>query len=241
MTNKYLYKVIANEPINNNVYKLTISGDTSKIKYAGQFCDIKIDRLFLRRPISIYDYTKDTITMVYKVVGEGTDILSKVGIGETLDVLVGLGNGFDINKCGSEIEIVGGGIGVPPLYYLAKQLISIGKKPKILLGFNTKDDVILVEDFEKLGLETQVYTVDGSFGKKGFVTNGQSKNAYVFTCGPLPMLQAVYNNCSKGQFSFEARMGCGFGACMGCTTNTKNGPKRICKDGPILYWEEIIW
>ncbi len=237
------FTVTANEKIAENVYKMTLSGDVSSIKNAGEFINIKIDGLYLRRPISVYDKDENSVIIVYKVVGKGTEIMAKMK-NEKLDVLTGLGNGYDLDNSGNTPLLIGGGVGVPPLYLLAKRLIKQGKKVKVVLGFNTKSEIILKEDFEKLGAEVLVSTVDGSYGTKGFVTDAINglDYSYVYTCGPLPMLKAVYNNIkTSGEFSFEEKMGCGFGACMGCSCKTLYGNKRICKDGPVLKREEIIW
>ena len=237
------FTVIANEKIAENVYKMKLLGDVSGIKNSGEFINIKIDGLYLRRPISVYDKDDTSVTIVYKVVGKGTEIMSKMQ-NEKLDVLTGLGNGYNLDNSGDAPLLIGGGVGVPPLYLLAKKLISQNKKVKVILGFNTKSEIILKEDFEKLGAEVFVTTVDGSYGIKGFVTDAikDIEYSYVYTCGPLPMLKAVYNNIkTSGEFSFEEKMGCGFGACMGCSCKTLYGNKRICKDGPVLKREEIIW
>ncbi len=237
------FTVIGNEKLNESVYKMTLLGDVSAIKNPGEFINIKIDGLYLRRPISVYDKGENTVTVVYKVVGKGTEIMSKMA-SERLDVLTGLGNGYNVDNSGNAPLLIGGGVGVPPLYMLAKKLIENGKKPTVILGFNTSSEIILKEDFETLGANVIVTTVDGSYGVKGFVTNAlENLNySYVYTCGPLPMLKAVYSTIkTSGEFSFEERMGCGFGACMGCSCKTLYGNKRICKDGPVLKREEIIW
>lgn len=238
-----MLKVVSNVEIQEDIYALTLEGDFSQITNPGQFVNIKIDDCFLRRPISICHYSDRLITLLYKLVGRGTALLSKKQPGDKLDVIYPLGNGFDLNKEFTAPLLIGGGIGVPPLYQLAKELVTIGKKPTILLGFNSINQVILVDEFEKLGLQVKVATVDGSYGHKGFVTDlcKDLSYDYAFTCGPEPMLKAVYDVVPDGQFSFEARMACGFGACMGCTCKTKYGNKRICKDGPVLFKEEIIW
>ncbi len=240
---KTIFEVIENICIAKSVYKMTLSGDTNEIKTAGQFVNIMIDGLYLRRPISVCDYDESTLTLVYKVVGKGTELLSTSIIGTKLDILTGLGNGYDLSKSGDCPLLIGGGVGVPPLYNLAKKLIAQGKKVSVILGFNTKDEVFFADEFKSLGADVYVTTVDGSCGIKGFVTDA-IKNAYsyFYTCGPEPMLKAVYNKTTtSGQFSFEERMGCGFGACMGCSCKTLYGNKRICKDGPVLEKEEIIW
>ena len=237
------YSILSNDKIAENVYKMKLVGDVSSIVNAGEFINIKIDGLYLRRPISVYDVSENFVTIVYKVVGKGTEIMSKL-TSERLDVLTGLGNGYNLDASGDNPLLIGGGVGVPPLYLLAKKLINQGKSVTVILGFNTYSEIILKEDFEKLGAKVLVTTVDGSYGIKGFVTDaiGGLNYSYVYTCGPLPMLKAVYNNTkTSGEYSFEERMGCGFGACMGCSCKTLYGNKRICKDGPVLKKEEIIW
>ncbi|MDE7389490.1 MAG: dihydroorotate dehydrogenase electron transfer subunit [Lachnospiraceae bacterium] len=243
--NQGIYSVLSNEKIAKDVFKMTLSGDTSSITAPGQFVNIKLDGFYLRRPISICDFDNHSITLIYKVVGQGTELMSKLSVETELDTLVGLGNGFDISKSGDRPLLIGGGVGVPPMFKLCKDLIKRGAKPAVILGFNTKDEVFYEDEFKALGTDTFVTTVDGSHGTKGFVTDAfplVGKYSYFYTCGPLPMFKAVYNNTdTEGQFSFEERMGCGFGACMGCTCKTKYGNKRICKDGPVLVKEEIIW
>ena len=224
--------------------KMTLSGDTSHITKPGQFVNIKLDGLFLRRPISVCDCEENKLTLIYKVVGKGTKAMSAMGPGEKLDILTGLGNGYDLSKSGEKPLLLGGGVGVPPLYMLAKKLIEEGKKVSVILGFNTKSEVFYENEFKALGCDVSVATADGSYGIKGFVTDAVKDKAYTYTycCGPEPMLKAVYNTCeTSGQYSFEERMGCGFGACMGCSCKTKYANKRICKDGPVLEKEEIIW
>ena len=238
-----LLKIILNKKIAKDVYKMELFGDVSAITAPGQFVNIKIDGLFLRRPISVCNCESNTLTLIYKVVGKGTEIMSKMQDGE-LDVLVGLGNGYDISPSGKTPLLLGGGVGVPPLYMLAKQLISNGKKVTVVLGFNTKDEVFYEKEFKELGANVIVTTVDGSMGIKGFVTDAVKDldYSYFYTCGPEPMLKAIYKTLqTQGQFSFEERMGCGFGACMGCSCKTITGYKRICKEGPVLSKEEILW
>lgn len=239
-----IYTVKSNEKLTDNVFKMIFEGDTSAVTAPGQFINIKIDSLYLRRPISIFDCKENELSIIYKVVGAGTEIMSNMPDGTKLDCLVGLGNGFDISKAGDNPVVIGGGVGVPPMYYLAKKLIEDGKKVTAVLGFNTANEIFGKKDFEALGVDTIVTTVDGSEGIKGFVTDALKdiEYSYFFTCGPEPMLKAVYNSTNtSGQFSFEERMGCGFGACMGCSCKTKYGNKRICKEGPVLVKEEIIW
>ncbi len=237
-----LFEIKSNVNIAKNVYKMTLVGDTSNV-YCGQFVNVKIQGLYLRRPISVCDLNGNELTIIYKVVGKGTKILSSLK-GGVLDILTGLGNGYNTEISGKNPLLIGGGVGVPPLYLLAKQLIKEGKTPTAILGFNGKEEVFLKDELESLGVKVYVTTVDGSFGIKGFVTDAIKglDYSYFYTCGPEPMLKAVYNNTkTSGQFSFEERMGCGFGACMGCSCKTLYGNKRICKDGPVLIKEEIIW
>ncbi len=240
-----IYSVVSNIKIAKDVYKMILSGDTSAITAPGQFVNIKLDGFYLRRPISICDYDETNITIIYKVVGQGTELMSKLDPYQKLDLLVGLGNGFDISTSGDKPLLIGGGVGVPPLYNLCKQLLAKGAVPNVILGFNTSYEIFAAKSFEKLGVKVFVTTVDGSSGIKGFVTDALplvGDYSYFYTCGPLPMFKAVYNaTATSGQFSFEERMGCGFGACMGCTYKTKDGNKRICKDGPVLVKEEIVW
>ncbi len=240
---KVLLKVISNEPLTSNVYRMKLAGDVSGITAPGQFINIELSGFFLRRPISVFDADDNSVTIIYKVVGQGTAAMSKMTGGEELDVLTGLGNGYDTSLSGETPLLIGGGVGVPPLYMLAKKLISEGKTPSVILGFNTKDEVFCEDDFASLGCKVSVTTADGSYGIKGFVTAAMdAPYSYFYTCGPEPMLKAVYKSSSTpGQFSFEERMGCGFGACMGCSCKTVTGYKRICKEGPVLKKEEIIW
>jgi len=238
------FEIIGNRQLAPNVYEMTLRGDTSAITAPGQFVNIRIEGLFLRRPISVCNLEDDLLTLIYKVVGEGTARMAAMQPGAQLDVLSGLGNGYDLDLCGENPLLIGGGAGVPPMYLLARRLLQAGKKPAVILGFNTAAEIFYADQFRALGIETIVTTVDGSHGVKGFVTNGMQGREYshVCCCGPEPMLRAVYNAAeTSGQFSFEERMGCGFGACMGCTCKTKYGNKRICKDGPVLVKEEIIW
>ena len=229
--------------IQKNIFAMNLGGDCSEINAPGQFINIHVDGFYLRRPISIYSYGKDYVTIIFKVVGQGTKALSQMNVGEELDVLLPLGNGFDPEKGGEKPLLVGGGIGVPPIFGLAESFMNKGIVPQVVIGFNSEDDVILARQFETLGITPIITTVDGSVGVKGFVTDAMKDLDfdYVYTCGPEPMLKAIWDVTPDGQFSFEARMACGFGACMGCTCETKYGYKRICKDGPVLYKEEIIW
>ncbi|NCB74854.1 MAG: dihydroorotate dehydrogenase electron transfer subunit [Clostridia bacterium] len=242
---KSIFTIENNERLTQDVYKMSLRGDTSDFKAPGQFVNIELEGLYLRRPISVCDLDGSNLTLIYKVVGKGTEQLSRMSRGKTLDLLTGLGNGYDTQKSGNTPLLIGGGVGVPPLYLLAKKLLAEGKTPTAILGFNTESDVFYENEFHALGMEVSITTVDGSRGTKGFVTDAM-KNcevySYTYSCGPELMLKAVYRaSVTEGQFSFEERMGCGFGACMGCSCETKYGYKRICKDGPVLEKGEIVW
>ncbi len=246
MYKKDIYTIQSNEPLTPAVYRMVLEGDTQYVTRSGQFINIELEGKFLRRPISVSDYDATTITIIYKVVGRGTEQMRAMTAGQKLDILTGLGNGFSTENKAERPLLVGGGVGVPPLYNLAKRLLSEGKRPTVVLGFNTKEEVFYAEEFKALGVDVFVATADGSMGIKGFVTDAICEASiefdYLYTCGPLPMLKALYDNTSvDGEYSFEERMGCGFGACMGCSCKTKYGNKRICKDGPVLKREEIIW
>ncbi len=238
------FTVVSNDKIAKDVFLMQLYGNTENITRPGQFIHIELPGFFLRRPISVCDLNGYKLTVIYKIFGEGTEYMSKLLAGTVLDVLAGLGNGFDTEKSGEQPLLIGGGAGVPPLYMLAKRLIKDGKKPSVILGFNNADEVFFKDEFEKLGCKTVVATADGSVGVKGFVTDAlkEFEYDYIFTCGPIPMLRAVYEKTeTDGQYSFEERMGCGIGACMGCVCQTKKGYKRICKEGPVLRREEIAW
>ena len=237
------YTILENIPLTASVYRMALAGDTSAITRPGQFVDLKLEGLFLRRPISVCDWDDQRLTIIYKVVGRGTEQMSRMVPGQRLDALTGLGNGYDLSCAGDAPVLIGGGVGVPPLYGLARRLIGQGRRVAVCLGFNTAEEVFCEDAFRAMGCEVSVSTVDGSHGAKGFVTGILPKApTHYYACGPEPMLRAVYGalECS-GQMSFEARMGCGFGACMGCSCQTIAGPKRICKDGPVLRKEEILW
>ena len=238
-----IFKISLNQKLTDNVYKMVLVGDTSDITACGQFINIQLDGLYLRRPISVCDCDETAVTIIYKVVGKGTEQMSKMAVGESLDVLTGLGNGYDLSLSGDKPVLLGGGVGVPPLYMLAKKLVAQGKKVSVILGFNTQCEVFYEQEFKDLGCDVTVTTVDGSYGVKGFVTNAYPNDyTYFYTCGPEPMLKAIYKTSkTSGQLSFEERMGCGFGACMGCSCKTIAGYKRICKDGPVMQKEEILW
>ena len=238
-----IFEIIENVSLTSSVKKMTLKGDVSAITNAGQFVNIKIDGLFLRRPISVCDLAEETFTIIYKVVGKGTEKLAQMQGGK-LDILTGLGNGYDLSMAGDSPVLIGGGVGVPPMYLLAKRLIALGKKVTVILGFNTKEEIFYENEFKALGATVFVTTVDGSYGVKGFVTDALKDvdYSYFYTCGPEPMLKAVYKaSLTSGQMSFEERMGCGFGACMGCSCKTLTGNKRICKEGPVMIKEEILW
>ena len=239
-----IFRIISNEKIAKDVYEMQLQGDCEDIK-CGQFVNLKLQGFYLRRPISVCEVEGEALTLIYKVVGKGTEAMSRMIQDTELDVLTGLGNGYDLSVSGQSPLLIGGGVGVPPMYELCKQLVKEGKEVSVILGFNKAEEVFYAEEFKALGATVYVATADGSMGTKGFVTNVMSELSdytYIYTCGPEPMLKAVYNESkTSGQFSFEERMGCGFGACMGCSCKTKYGNKRICKEGPVLTKEEIIW
>lgn len=234
------FEIKSNEQIAKNVYRMQLCGDTAGI-LPGQFVNIRVQGQFLRRPISVCNITDGIFTIIYKVVGIGTEAMSHLPVGTQLDVLTVLGNGYDLSKAGDEPLLVGGGVGVPPMYMLARQLREAGKKVRVILGFNTKDEVFYEEEFRALGCDVTITTVDGSHGVKGFVTNAlDGKQSYYYTCGPLPMIKALLQAAgTNGEVSMEERMGCGFGACMGCTIQTTKGPKRVCKEGPVFPANEL--
>lgn len=239
-----IFTVCSNRALTREVYEMTLRGDTGAITAPGQFVNIKVEGFFLRRPISVCDYARDSLTLVYKVVGGGTEALSRKASGDELDLLTGLGNGYDLSPAGEKPLLLGGGVGVPPLYRLCRDLVAQGKTPTVILGFNTAGEIFYEEEFKALGAKVIVTTADGSYGQKGFVTDamGELDYTYFYCCGPEPMLKAVYKASSTlGQLSFEERMGCGFGACMGCSCQTITGSRRICKEGPVLRKEEILW
>lgn len=243
------FTVCSNRALTDTVYRMVLEGPLEgAITAPGQFVNLKLPGYYLRRPISVCDWTDDTLTLIYKVVGHGTEAMAATPVGESFDLLAGLGNGFDPSLSGDTPLLIGGGVGIPPLYGLCKALLAAGKAPSVILGFNTAEEIFLQEDFEELLKDTDgkvyVTTVDGSAGTKGFVTDVMKDLEYSFfyTCGPMPMFKAIESVAkTSGQYSFEERMGCGFGACMGCSIQTKNGNKRVCKDGPVLMREEILW
>ena len=238
-----IFEIVSNIALTETVFKMVLVGDTSDITRPGQFVNLKLDGLYLRRPISVCDSVGNKLTLVYKVVGKGTEQMSRMVKGEKIDILTGLGNGYDLTRAGEKPLLLGGGVGVPPLYMLAKELILAGKQVSVVLGFNTKSEIFYEQEFKDLGATVAVATADGSYGVKGFVTDAMSTDyTHFYTCGPEPMLKAVCKATNtSGQLSFEERMGCGFGACMGCSCKTLTGNKRICKDGPVMSKEEIIW
>ncbi len=239
-----IFELTENKKIAKNTYLWTLSGDTSHITAPGQFVNIKLDGFYLRRPISVCDSREGRLTLIFKAVGEGTEKMAEMKPGEKLDILTGLGNGYNKSKAGDSPLLIGGGAGVPPMYMLCRELVSEGKTPIVILGFGSCDEIFFKEEFENLGAKVIITTVDGSCGIRGFVTDAMKdlNYSYFYTCGPEPMLKAIYDaSKASGEFSFEERMGCGFGACMGCSCKTKYGNKRICRDGPVLVKEEIIW
>jgi len=238
-----IFTIKENKALTDTTWKMILEGDTSAITAPGQFVNIQLDGLFLRRPISVCDYDESTLTIIYKVVGKGTEQMSAMQAGQELDILTGLGNGYDLSLTGQKPLLIGGGVGVPPMYNLAKKLLAEGKVVSVILGFNTKDEIFYEDEFKSLGCAVTVTTVDGSYGVKGFVTNAMDcEYTHFCACGPEPMLKAIYKaSTTSGQMSFEERMGCGFGACMGCSCKTLTGYKRICKDGPVMKKEEILW
>lgn len=238
-----IYEIVSNRPIALDTYEMVLAGDMGFVENPGQFVNIQLEGLYLRRPISICDWDDRTMTLIYKVVGRGTRQMAAMAPGHKLDLLTGLGNGFSMEEAGEHSLVIGGGVGVPPLYGLCKRLVQQGKRVSAVLGFGKQEQVFYQKEFEELGCPVYLATEDGSMGTKGFVTDvkAQLDYDYYFACGPMPMLRAVHAMGRRGQLSFEERMGCGFGACMGCSCETKYGSKRICKDGPVLRREEIVW
>ena len=237
------FKIVSNQALTDTVYKMVLEGDTSAITNCGQFVDLRLPEKYLRRPISVCDYNESTLTLIYKVVGSGTEIMASLPVGTQLDVLTGLGNGYDTSLSGDHPVLVGGGVGVPPMFNLCKKLISEGKKPQVVLGFNAASEIFLADEFKDLGAQVYIATADGSVGTKGFVTDviKNLEYTYFYSCGPMPMFKAMENvMTTSGQYSFEERMGCGFGACMGCTIQTTSGYRRVCKDGPVFFREEVF-
>ena len=238
-----IFEILTNTPLTSSVYKMTLQGDTSAITAPGQFVEIALPGKFLRRPISVNDWSETSLTLIYKVVGHGTEQMAALPAGTRLDLLTGLGNGYDTSRSRETPVLVGGGVGVPPLYALCKKLLEEGKKPSVILGFNQESEIFLAKEFEALGVPTYIATADGSVGTKGFVTDVMKTMdySYFYSCGPMPMFRAMETVVTtSGQYSFEERMGCGFGACMGCSIQTKSGAKRVCKDGPVFQREEVF-
>ncbi len=235
------FAIIENEKIANDIYKMVLVGNTLGYDKPGIFAEISIDLCYLNRPISMSWVEGDELTLVYKIVGKGTKLMSEIKTGNEITLLGPLGSGYNIEAGYKRPLVIGGGIGIPPLLYLTKKLIENGIKPKVILGFNDAKEVFYEKDFKNLCADVQILTLNGTYGNKGLVTDILEFEEYIYSCGPLPMLKAISNKCKHGQFSLEARMGCGFGACMGCSIETVNGPKRVCKEGPIFDKEEIIW
>lgn len=240
-----LFENVSNRRLAPNVFEMVLRGDCGAVAAPGQFVNLRLDGFYLRRPISVCNVDGDALTLIYKVVGRGTEAMSRMQPGEKLDALVGLGNGYSLDECSDRPMLIGGGAGVPPMYLLARRLLARGADVTVVLGFNAREEIFYEEEFRALGAKVVVATADGSYGVRGLVTDAMKQlpaPSAVCACGPEPMLKAVYNAADvPGQFSFESRMGCGFGACMGCTCKTKYGAKRICKDGPVLRREEIVW
>ena len=238
-----IFTIVSYTALTDLVYKMVLEGDTSAIGGCGQFVDLRLPEKYLRRPISVCDYDETTLTLIYKVVGSGTEIMASLPVGTKLDILTGLGNGYDTSRSGQSPVLVGGGVGVPPMYNLCKKLIAEGKEPQVVLGFNTASEIFLADEFRALGAKVYVATADGSVGTRGFVTDviKDLTYSYFYSCGPMPMFRAMEKVMqTSGQYSFEERMGCGFGACMGCTIQTRSGYKRVCKDGPVFFREEVF-
>ena len=238
-----IFEISSNQALTRDVYRMVLRGDTSGITNPGQFVEIALPGKFLRRPISVNDWDADSLTIIYKVVGQGTEQMAQLPVGTKLDVLTGLGNGYDTALSGEKPVLVGGGVGVPPLYALCKKLLAEEKHPSVVLGFNKESEIFLKEEFEALGVPVSIATADGSVGTKGFVTDVLRglDYSYFYACGPMPMFRAMEQVVkTSGEYSFEERMGCGFGACMGCSIQTKSGAKRVCKDGPVFIREEVF-
>ena len=239
-----IFEIQSNEALTPEVYRMVLSGDASAINLPGQFVEIALPGKFLRRPISVSDWTENSLTLIYKVVGHGTEQMASLPAGTKLDLLTGLGNGYNTSLSADTPVLVGGGVGVPPLYALCKKLLEEGKKPSVILGFNRESEIFLKQEFEALGVPTHIATADGSVGTRGFVTDVLKTldYSYFYSCGPLPMFRAMEAVVTtSGQYSLEERMGCGFGACMGCSIQTRSGAKRVCKDGPVFIREEVFY
>lgn len=259
-----IFTIKENTQLTPSTWRMRLEGDTSGVTNAGQFINLKLEGHFLRRPISVCDVEYGTadapetgvVTIIYKVLGTGTEEMTAFKPGLELDVLTGLGNGYNLAEAGARPLLIGGGVGIPPMYLAARRLLAMESTESVtvILGFNSAEEVYYVDEFKALGCTVLVATADGSQGVKGFVTDAYAvaeseadgKFTQFYTCGPGPMLKAVYKTIYEdggvaGQMSFEERMGCGFGACMGCSIETKSGYKRVCKDGPVFRTDDIIW
>lgn len=239
-----IFTVLENTALTDSVYRLRLAGDTSAVTNCGQFVNLKIDGTFLRRPLSVCDVSDGVLTLIYKTVGKGTELMSLWKSGDSADILTGLGNGFRLDCAGDAPLLIGGGLGLTALYTAAKELTASGRHVNVILGFGSASECFYENEFRALGAKVTVTTADGSYGKKGLVTDAMDEcdYSYFFACGPEEMLRAVCRKSrTSGQLSFESRMGCGFGACMGCSCRTITGSKRICRDGPVLEKEEILW
>ena len=236
-------EILSNRNIARGVYEMKLKADTDDI-HPGQFVDIALPGKYLRRPISVCQAENGVLTLIYKTVGRGTEQMSRMQAGEKLDVLLPLGNGYDLTKAGEQPLLVGGGVGVPPLYMLAEKL-SRKSHVTVILGFNAKDEIFYEEEFRRLGCDVIVCTADGSYGIKGFVTDGLKtvkQYSYVYACGPAVMLKNMDGMLeSDGEYSMEERMGCGFVVCLGCTIVTREGAKRVCADGPVFDRKVLVW
>ena len=240
------YIIKENIQLNHNIFKLVLLGDTTWCKRPGQFIEITVDNGYLKRPISICDFNEKELIIIYKTIGKGTKWLAQQAKGAIINTIVDLGNGFNIIPLGQNILLIGGGVGIPPLYLLAKTAISKGKNVTVILGFQSKEDSFYVKEFQDLNIPVYVSSNDGSIGTKGFVTtimeNQNLTNVNYCCCGPLVMMKAIAKvSTAKGLLSLESKMGCGFGACMGCSIETKKGYRRVCKEGPVFKSEDIIW
>ncbi len=236
-------RILSNSQVGKETYQIRLEAKDEFLSLPGQFCEVALPGFYLRRPLSIFDQEKNTITFLYKILGEGTKSLSKMKVGDNLDVLLNLGNGFSLDKSSSPL-LIGGGIGVAPLYFLAKEFKKQHKNVKFLLGFKNKEEALLLEEFSQLG-EVYLTSDDGTLGEKGnpvtYLGNHSLDFDFFYACGPLVMLKYLSRTPFYGEVSLEARMGCGFGACMGCSIKTTEGFKRVCKEGPVFKKEEVIY
>ena len=243
---KKIFHIGSNSPVAHDTFRLVLETDASVTVRSGQFVDIALPGRYLRRPISVSDVLPRGLVLYYKAVGEGTRQMAALPPGTALELLLPLGSGFGPEKCREKALLVGGGLGAAPLYLLARELLEAGKHPTAVLGFNRADEICLAEEFRALGVPVHVATLDGSVGTKGFVTDAikalQPEYDYFYTCGPMVMMKAVCNAVEgSGEASLEERMGCGAGFCYGCSIQTKKGPARVCKDGPVFKTEDILW